>query len=247
MIQLEKPLVFFDLETTGINVSHDRIVEIYAKKFMPDGDEVEYYRTVNPGIPIPAGASQVHGFTNESVASSPSFSEIKDELKEFFHHVDLGGYNILRFDVPILVEELLRVGVEGLFDQSNIVDSMIIFHKMVPRNLAGALRYYKNEELNNAHSAQADVQATIDIFEQQVKVHADLPASTIGIQNFMLNNQEFVDFAGYFKKDMSGDIVFNFGKHKGKKVSNETGYLEWMLQSDFPAQTKRKIKHLLNR
>ncbi len=246
MIQLEKPLVFFDLETTGTNVSKDRIVEVYAKKFNPSGEVEEYYQIINPGIPIPLEASNVHGFTNEKVAFEPYFADVKHDIQTFFHNVDLGGYNILRFDVPILVEELLRVGIEGLFDHSNIVDSMIIFHKMVPRNLAGALRYYKNEELNNAHSAQADVQATIDIFEQQVKMHAELPATTLGIQNFMLNNQDFVDFAGYFKKDMSGDIVFNFGKHKGKKASEEPNYLEWMLQNDFPVQTKRKIKQLLN-
>jgi len=246
MIQLDKPLVFFDLETTGTNVSKDRIVEIYAKKFMPDGQEVEYYQTINPGVPIPPEASAVHGFTNEKLAFSPYFEDVKEELKAFFNNVDLGGYNILRFDVPVLVEELLRVGVEGLFDESNFVDSMIIFHKMVPRNLAGALRYYKNEELTNAHTAQADVQATIDVFEQQVKIHNDLPTDIKGIQNFMLNNQEFVDFAGYFKKDMSGDIVFNFGKHKGKKLSEEVGYLKWMMNNDFPAQTKRKIKQFLN-
>jgi len=246
MIALDKPLVFFDLETTGTNVSKDRIVEIYAKKFNTDGSFEELYQKINPGIQIPAGASAVHGLTNETLAFEPYLEDCKDQLVSFFSDVDLGGYNILRFDVPILVEELIRVGVEGLFDESNIVDSMVIFHKMVPRTLAGALKYYADESLTNAHSAKADVLATISVFQKQLEVHQDLPHTTVGIQKFMLNNQDFVDFAGYFRRDMSGDIVFNFGKHKGNKAIDNPDYLEWMLQNDFPTQTKRKIKLLLN-
>ncbi len=246
MISLEKPLVFFDLETTGTNVSKDRIVEIYAKKFLPNGSTEELYQKINPGIQIPIEASRVHGITNETVAFEPYLEDFKDRLVHFFNDCDLGGYNILKFDVPILVEELLRVGVEDIFDNSSIVDSMIIFHKMVPRSLAGALRYYKDEELKDAHSAKADVEATINVFIEQVNKHHQLPKSTEEIQRFTFNNQQLVDYAGYLKKDMSGDIVFNFGKHKGKKVLEEQGYLEWMLQSEFPAQTKRKIKQLLN-
>lgn len=245
MISLEKPLIFFDLETTGTNVSTDRIVEIYAKKFLPNGDEQELYHLVNPGVEIPYEATKVHGINNERVAFEPYFEDLKDELYTFFQDSDLGGYNILRFDLPLLAEEFLRIGIDDVFDQSNVVDSMLIFHKMVPRTLAGALMYYKDEEIEDAHSAKADVLATIDVFEAQLQKHTQLPQTTHGIQEFTLNNQDIIDFAGYLKRDMSGDIVFNFGKNKGQKIQDHQDYLQWMLSSDFPAQTKRKIQQLI--
>ncbi len=245
MISLEKPLIFFDLETTGTNVSKDRIVELYAKKFYPNQSTEEFYSLVNPQCTIPSSASAIHGITNDQLNKQPTFQDLKEDLLQFFSNSDLGGYNILRFDLPLLVEEFFRIGIEDLFDESKVVDSMLIFHKMVPRNLAGALRYYKNEELQDAHSAQADVLATIEVFDAQVQQHKNMPHTAEEIQNFTLNNQDFVDFAGYFKRTSEGAIVFNFGKNKGKLASSEPDYLQWMLNSDFPAQTKRKIKQLI--
>lgn len=245
-IHLERPIVFFDLETTGTDVSKDRIVELYAKKISPDGSESEYYQLINPKMKISYGASKVHGITNEKVASEPSFEEVAPIIFEFFKHCDVGGYNILRFDVPILIEEFYRVGMEQPFSQANFVDSMLIFHKMVPRSLAGALHYYKNKELENAHSAKADVLATIEVFQAQLEKHKQLPKQTNEIENFTLNGKTIIDFAGYFVKDQSGDVVFNFGKHKNKIAVQESGYLQWMLNSDFPIQTKRVIQNILD-
>ncbi len=245
MIELKRPLIFFDLETTGTNISNDRIVELYAKKFFPDGHHEELYTLVNPNMTIPYGAVQVHGITNERVAFEPYLEDLSDQLVAFFKDSDLAGYNVLRFDLPLLAEEFARLGMDDFFDDVHVVDSMLIFYKMVPRTLAGALRYYKDEALDDAHSAKADVLATIEVFEQQMKQHDHLPQSTEAIEAFTLNNKELVDFSGYFAYDDNGAIIFNFGKHKGKLATNEPDYLHWMLNSDFPAQTKRKINKLI--
>lgn len=245
-LQLECPIVFFDLETTGTNVSKDRIVELFAKKIHPQGQEEEYYQLINPNMEIPYGASKVHGITNEKVAFEPYFEDVAPAIAEFFSGCDVGGYNILRFDVPILIEEFYRSNLENPLENANFVDSMAIFHKMVPRSLAGALKYYRNKDLVNAHSAKGDVLATIEVFEAQIQQHDQLPESTEKIEQFTLNGKTIIDYAGYFVKDQSGDIVFNFGKHKNKIASQEQSYLQWMLQSDFPIQTKRVIQKIID-
>lgn len=245
-IHLERPIVFFDLETTGTNVSRDRIVEIYAKKILPNSQEEEYYQLINPQMDIPYGASKVHGITNEKVATEPTFEQVAENISSFFNDSDIGGYNVIRFDVPILIEEFYRSNLENPFLNANFVDSMLIFHKMVPRTLAGALKYYTNKDLEQAHSAKADVLATIEVFKNQINSHKNLPETTKQIEQFTLNGKTIIDFAGYFMKDQSGDIVFNFGKHKNKPAKSEQGYLNWMMNNDFPIQTKKVIQKILD-
>ncbi len=245
-LELVKPLVFFDLETTGINIQRDRIVEICAIKVMPDGNREEYYALINPLVKIPKAASAIHGITDQDVADKPSMLDLASEINDFFANSDVSGYNILRFDVPFLAEELLRTGIEKPLEDAQFIDVMTIFHRKVPRSLAGAMLYYRNETIENAHSAKADVEATIKVLESQMERHDDLPVKSDELANYVLDGKGIVDFAGYFRKDDSGDIVFNFGKHKGKKVETEQGYLQWMLNSDFPEHTKRSIQKILN-
>ena len=245
-LQLERPIVFFDLETTGTNVSKDRIVEIYAKKLFPDGDEKELYQRINPDMQVPDEAAKIHGLTNEILAFEPYFEDVSEEIAAFFTGSDIGGYNVIRFDVPLLIEEFLRNGLDNPLENANIIDSMAIFYKMVPRTLSGAMSYYKNKELANAHSAKADVLATIEVFEAQMKQHEQLPQTTKEIERFSLGGKEIIDFAGYLVKDRSGDIVFSFGKNRNKKVTENKDYLQWMLDSDFPIQTKRIIQQILD-
>lgn len=237
-LQLDKPLVFFDLETTGVSVTKDRIVELYALRINVDGSRDEKLQRFNPGMPIPAGASAVHGIYDNDVADAPTFVALSADLAAFFEGCDLAGYNALRFDIPLLAEEFIRAGITQPFQHARFVDPMVIFHRMVPRTLSGALRYYRNEELENAHTAKADVLATVKVLESQLKVHDELPNSTEAIHHFVMNGREIVDYAGYFIKDMSGDVVFNFGKHKGKPIASEPGYLKWMLEGDFAQHTK---------
>lgn len=240
-----RPIVFFDLETTGTNLSKDRIVEIYAKK-IGHGKEEEFYQRINPNMQVPYEVAKIHGLTNEILAFEPYFEDVAHSILDFFKGCDVGGYNIIRFDLPILIEEFLRIGVENPFTKSNVVDSMFIFHKMMPRNLAGALRYYKNEELKNAHSAKADVLATIEVFLAQTERHQELPKTAEDLENFVLDGKEIVDYTRYFSKNTNGDIIFNFGKHKNKVAKMEEGYLKWMINNDFPLQTKRIIQQILN-
>lgn len=244
-LNLKRPIVFFDLETTGTNLAQDRIVEIYAKKIGQENEE-EFYQRINPNMQVPYEVAKIHGLTNEILAFEPYFEDVAQNILNFFKGCDVGGYNIIRFDLPILIEEFLRIGIENPFQESNIVDSMFIFHKMMPRNLAGALRYYKNEELNNAHTAKADVLATIDVFLAQTERHKELPKTAQEIQEFVLGGKEIVDYTRYFSKNKDGDIIFNFGKHKNKVAKTEEGYLNWMINNTFPLQTKQIIQQILN-
>ena len=245
-LELERPIVFFDLETTGTDISKDRIVEIYAKKIHPNGAEEELYHRINPNMPIPVGASRVHGLTNEILAFEPYCEDVAEEIADFFTNSDIGGYNIIRFDIPILVEEFVRTNLNNPIENANLVDSMSIFHKMVPRSLAGALKYYKDKDIENAHTAKADVLATIEVFTEQLNKHNEIPKTTGDIEEFILNGRKIIDYAGYLMRDKSGDIVFTFGKHKYAKAVENKDYLNWMLNSDFPLQTKRVIQQLLD-
>lgn len=245
-VQMSKPIIFFDIETTGLDISKDRIVEIYAKRIFPNQAEDEFYSKVNPEIHVPQQAVKVHGLSNDVLKNEPTFQQIGQKLFDFFQNCDVGGYNIIRFDVPFLIEEFLRNDFENPLEDANFADSMLIFHKMMPRNLAGALHYYTGEKLENAHSAKADVLATIEIFNSQLHRHSELPSNVKEIEKFSMNGRSVIDFGGYFVKDQSGDIVFNFGKYRNKKALDHTDYLDWMLNNDFPIQTKQFIQSLLN-
>jgi len=245
-LELDKPLVFFDLETTGINITTDRIVEIFALKYYQDGKTEEFYSRYNPGIPIPADASAVHGIYDSDVAFEPYLKDVATHIVNFFEGCDIGGYNIIRFDVPLLAEELIRAGVQNPLNNVKFIDPMVIFHKKVSRSLSGALKYYRNEDLKDAHTAKADVLASIKVLESQLKVHEDLPKNSAALHQYVMNGREIIDFGGFFTKNNSGEVVFNFGKNKGKSLKSEPNYLKWMIKNDFPEHTKIIAKNYLS-
>jgi len=247
LLQLSKPLAFFDLETTGITVGSDRIVEICILKLMPDGSKQVYTKRVNPEIQIPEFASKVHGIYNKDVENEPNFKQLASEIAAFIGNADLAGYNSNKFDVPMLVDEFLRVGVD--FDMSNrkMVDVQNVFHKMEQRTLSAAYKFYCNKEIENAHSAEADITATYEVLMAQLERYESLAKDVQGLAAFTAMNSN-VDLAGRIIYNDKGKEVFNFGKHKGKTVddvfSNEPSYFEWMMNGDFPAETKKALTAL---
>jgi DNA polymerase-3 subunit epsilon len=258
-LHLKNPLVFFDLETTGTNISRDKIVEIAAVKVLPDGERITRVQLVNPMIPIPPEVTAIHGISDEDVKDAPPFKNIAKDLARFFEGCDLAGFNIIKFDVPLLVEEFLRAGVEFEVSNKKLLDAQKIFHLMEKRNLASAYKFYCKKELLDAHSALADTEATVEIFEQQIKNYegkeiTDLKGNVIGvIENEMgvihqITNQNMVDLAGRIVYNENEEEIFNFGKHKGKRVidvfKNEPTYYDWMLNGDFPLDTKRKLTQI---
>lgn len=258
-LRLKNPLIFFDLETTGTNISKDKIVEIAAVKVLPNGEKITQVQLVNPLIPIPAESSLIHGIKDEDVKNSPPFKNIAKELARFFEGCDLAGFNIIKFDVPLLVEEFLRAGVDFDISNKKLLDAQKIFHLMEKRNLASAYRFYCNKELEDAHSALADTMATVEVFEEQIRKYEgrevmDLIGNTLGkIENEMgvihqITNQNMVDLAGRMIYNDNNEEIFNFGKHKGKRVvdifKTEPAYYDWILNSDFPLDTKRKLTQI---
>ena len=255
-LNLKTPLCFFDLETTGINISQDRIIEIAVIKLMPNGEVIRKTNLVNPTIPIPNESTAIHGISDKDVEGKPKFKELAKEYARFFEGADLSGFNILKFDVPMLVEEFLRADVEFDYSRKRIVDSQKIFHLMEKRNLSAAVKFYCGRTLVNSHSAEADAEATMDILLAQVERYEnqsveDGLGNSIGtIKNDMdaltlATASEMVDLAGRMVKDKKGNVVFNFGKHRGKPVltilKDEPSYYDWMMQGDFPLDTKRKL------
>lgn len=247
-IALQRPIAFFDLETTGVNVVHDRIVEIAILKVMPNGEKIRKRMLVNPEMPIPKQASDIHGITNEMVANAPTFKEIANEVIQFLDNCDLGGYNSNNFDIPLLVEECLRVNQSLDIDSRKLLDVQKIFFKMEPRNLSAAYKFYCQKSLDNAHSAEADITATVEIFEAQLDRYDALGNSLDEIIQFTGGNEgRFVDSGKRFA--YSGNtIVFNFGKHKGKPVEEvfdkEPTYYDWMMRGEFPLHTKEKLSQM---
>jgi DNA polymerase-3 subunit epsilon len=247
MLNLRRPLVVFDLETTGVSVTHDRIVEICLLKVFPDfREEIRTYR-VNPGIPIPAGATAVHGISNADVADKPSFKELSAELNLYLRDCDFGGFNSNKFDFPMLVEEFFRAGIEFDIQKCKFIDAQRIYHMKEPRTLSAAYKFYCSRELENAHSAEADTVATWEIIRAQLHKYTDLPEDIEGLHK--LTGQDLLaDLAGRLVFSEKGDILFNFGKHKGKLVKdillNEPGYYNWMMDGDFPQQTKNVLTRL---
>jgi len=244
-LNLIRPICFFDLETTGIDVSKDRIVEISILKVFPNGNRESKTWLVNPTIPIPAQATAVHGITNEKVAGEPTFKELAKQVHNFIKDADLAGYNSDRFDIPLLAEELLRAGVD--FDLKNrvTVDVQTIFHKMEQRTLSAAYKFYCKKTLDNAHSAQADTEATYEILKAQLDCYQEeLPNDIKQLSEFTTRKQA-ADFAGFIVYNDKGEEVFTFGKHKGRKVEEilqeEPGYFGWILNADFPLYTKKVL------
>lgn len=248
-IVLHRPISFLDLETTGVNLVTDRIVEIGVVKVMPDGTEVRKRRLLNPQMPIPPEASAVHGITDEMVAEAPTFRQVANEVRQFLDDCDLAGYNSNRFDWPMLVEEFLRAGLDFDVSGRRMLDVQRIFHAMEPRTLTAALRFYCGEELSNAHSAEADAEATWKVFNAQLSRYPDL-GNTLDSVLHQVGDEVLVDMARRFVME-KGIEVFNFGKYKGRPVADvlkaEPQYYDWMMRGDFPMHTKRKLSEIFNR
>lgn len=261
-LKLEKSLAFFDLETTGVNISSDRIVEIAVLKVLPNGEEEVLVKKVNPEIPIPAESSRFHGIYDEDVQGLPTFREIGKEVADFIGDADLAGYNSNKFDVPMLMEEFLRANIDFSLDGRSFVDVQNIFHQMEQRTLKAAYRFYCDSSLENAHSAEADVRATYEVLKSQIKKYegVDFEDKYGELSKPVINNvkalhqftnlQSPVDFAGRIIYNEDGVEVFNFGKHKGKSVTDifdvEPSYYAWMQNGDFPLYTKKVLEVLWN-
>ena len=243
-LKLNRPLCFFDLETTGIDVARDRIVEISIVKVYPNGNQESRTWLVNPTIPIPPQATAVHGISNEKVAQEPTFKELAPQIHAMIKDSDLAGYNSDRFDIPLLAEELLRAEVD--FDMKNrvAVDVQTIFHKKEERTLSAAYRFYCNQTLDNAHSAEADTKATFEILKAQLDRYPDLPNDIKALSEYT-TRKKAVDFAGFIALDDKGREIFTFGKHKGALVEDvfekEPGYFGWIQGADFPLYTKKVL------
>ncbi|WP_375578199.1 3'-5' exonuclease [Marivirga tractuosa] len=258
-LKLKNPLVIFDLETTGTNVVNDRIVEYSFVKVMPGGDIIKNTERINPERPIPIETSLIHGIYDKDVKDKPTFKSVAKELSAFLHGCDLAGFNILKFDVPVLVEEFLRADVDFDISKRKLLDAQKIFHMMEKRTLTAAYKFYCGKDLVDAHSAEADTLATLEVLDAQIKRYEgeslkDLKGKVIGtIENdvqtlHQITNDNMVDLAGRFVFNDDGVEVFNFGKHKGQAVElvlkKESGYYDWMMKGDFPMDTKRKLTEI---
>ncbi len=248
-LKLTKPLAVIDLETTGVNPGRDRIIEIAIVKANTDGSIVKKRKLINPGMPIPPESIEIHGITNEMVKDAPTFKQAANEIKQFIEGCDIAGFNSNKFDIPMLVEEFMRNGVEIKLNKSRLLDVQKIFHSMEPRNLVAAYKFYCNKDLENAHSAEADAEATWEVLKAQVEKYENL-GETVDSILAAVGDDEIVDFARRLVVE-NGIIVFNFGKHKGKSVEdvfrNERSYYDWMMQGDFPMDTKQKITEILHK
>lgn len=247
-LNLKNPLVFFDLETTGINVTHDRIVEISFLKVHPNGKEEIKSRRINPEMPIPPQSTAIHGITDEDVKDCPTFRQVARSLADHLEGCDLAGFNSSRFDVPMLAEEFLRAGVDFDMSKRKFVDVQIIFHKKEQRTLEAAYTFYCHKKLENAHSAEADVLATYEVLKSQLERYADLTNDIEILSKDYSSFNNNVDFAGRIIYDEKGIEVFNFGKHRGKPVSEifkkEPSYYSWMMNGDFPLNTKQVLTQI---
>jgi DNA polymerase-3 subunit epsilon len=243
-LKLKNPIVFFDLETTGVDVSRDRIVEISLVKVLVNGDREVKTRRLNPEMHIPAEASAIHGIYDEDVRDCPPFRTIAKSLAKYLEGCDLGGYNSNKFDIPVLVEEFIRAGVDVDFKRRRFVDVQNIFHKKERRTLEAAYKFYCDKELENAHSAEADVVATYEVLEAQLDRYPDLENDVAFLAEYSSRDNS-VDYAGRIVYDDKGVEVFGFGKHKGRSVAEvfakEPSYYTWMMEGDFPGYTKKVI------
>ncbi|MBU2998053.1 3'-5' exonuclease [Cellulophaga baltica] len=246
-LKLTRPICFFDLETTGVNVAKDRIVEIAILKIFPNGNKESKTWLVNPEMVIPDEVIAVHGISNEKVANEPTFKELSKDIYNMIKDSDLGGFNSDRFDIPLLAEEMLRADVD--FDMKNTVsvDVQTIFHKMEKRTLGAAYKFYCDKDLVDAHSAAADTNATYEVLLSQLDRYPDLENNVKKLAAFS-SHKRTVDFAGFIIYDEDDEEIFSFGKHKGKKVHDvlekEPGYFSWILNADFPLYTKKILTQI---
>ncbi len=246
-LNLKNPIVFFDLETTGINIVKDRIVEISFVKVHPNGKEESKTRRINPEMPIPPESTAIHGITDEDVKDCPTFKEIAKSLATQIEGCDLAGYNSNRFDIPLLAEEFLRAGVDIDLNKRKFVDVQTIFHKMEQRTLSAAYKFYCDKSLENAHTAEADTMATYEVLKAQLDRYPDLQNDI----NFLSQYSSYtnnVDFAGRMVYNDKGEEVINFGKYKGRLVEevlkNDPGYYSWIMNGDFPLNTKKILTEI---
>lgn len=262
-LNLKRPLAFFDLETTGVNVATDRIVEISILKAMPDGTEQIKTMRINPGIPIPLESSLIHGIYDEDIKNAPTFRQVGEELARFLDNSDLAGYNSNRFDIPVLMEEFLRAGIDFDIENRHFVDVQNIFHQMEQRTLKAAYQFYCGKVIENAHSAEADIKATYEVLKAQIEKYTDQEwedkkgivskpvQNDIEALHKFTNLNKPVDFAARMIYDENGIEIINFGKHKGRAVEDvfraEPSYYNWMLNGDFPLYTKRCLEKIWNR
>ncbi|RZK54089.1 MAG: 3'-5' exonuclease [Pedobacter sp.] len=259
-LNLKRPLAFFDLEATGINVGADRIVEIGILKAMPNGDELVLTKRINPEIPIPLVTSLIHGIYDEDIKNEPTFRTAAKEIADFIGDADLAGYNSNKFDIPMLLEEFLRVGIDFDMSDRKFVDVQNIFHQMEQRTLKAAYKFYCDKDIINAHSAEADIRATYEVLLAQLDKYKDTEfedkkgVKSTPVQNDVealhtfTNMNKVVDFAGRMVYNENGEEVINFGKHKGRTVESvldvEPSYYAWMKQGDFPFYTKKKLDEI---
>jgi DNA polymerase-3 subunit epsilon len=246
-LNLKRPIAFLDLETTGVNVSTDRIVELSVLKISPNGKEEWMSTRINPGIPIPPKTTAIHGIRNEDVVNSPTFKEVAKNLANFLEGCDLAGYNAIKFDIPVLAEEFLRVNIDFNFLKRRYVDVQVIFHKKEQRTLTAAYLFYCKKNLEGAHGSKADTAATFEILKSQLDRYCDLENDIEKLADFSSFNTN-VDFAGRIILDENGVEVFNFGKHKGKPVetvfNEEPAYYSWMMNGEFPLYTKKILTEI---
>lgn len=258
-LHLKTPIVFFDLETTGTSITQDRIIEIAMVKVMPNQEIIRKSDLINPTIPIPPESSIIHGIYDKDVQGKPTFKDVAKEYARFLEGADLSGFSILKFDVPMLVEEFLRAGVEFDYNRKRIIDAQKIFHLMEKRTLAAAYKFYLNKELQDSHTAEADAEACMEILAAQVEKYngesvTDTLGRTIGtISNDMevlsrLSLSNLVDLAGRMCLNYKGEEIFNFGKHRNKKVTailqEEPAYYDWIMNGDFSLDTKRRLTEI---
>lgn len=246
-LNLKKPIIFFDLETTGTDISKDRIVEICYIKVYPDGREVEFTKRINPGFHIPEAASAVHGIYDEDVKDAPLFKDVAREIANEFEGCDIAGFNSNRFDLPLLAEEFLRAQVDIDLSRLKAIDVQVLYHKREPRTLSAAHKFYCGAEFDNAHSALADTRATYNVLMAQLDHYDDLEndMDALAKESSFTNN---VDFAGRFVYDANGRELFNFGKYKGMFVdevlARDPGYYGWMMNGEFPLNTKQVLTRI---
>lgn len=249
-LKLERPLVFFDLETTGVNIGTDRIVEISILKVHPNGNKESYTWLVNPEIEIPAEATAVHGITNEKVVTEPTFNELAAKVSDLIADCDLAGFNSNRFDIPLLAEELMRAGIDFDMDNRKAVDVQVIYHKKEKRNLSAGYQFYCGKELEGAHSAEADTLATYEILNAQVEMYEDLENTLDALSEYSSHSKR-ADFAGFILFNENKQEIFSFGKYKGRLVEDvlkeNPGYNSWIQNADFPLYTKKVLQRISDR
>ncbi|MDP4798233.1 MAG: 3'-5' exonuclease [Crocinitomicaceae bacterium] len=251
-LSLQRPLAIFDLETTGTNITSDRIVEIAIIKVQPNGTEENYCKRVNPEMPIPALVSEIHGIYDLDIQDSPTFKELANEIVDFIGDADLAGYNSNKFDIPVLAEELMRAESDFDISKRKFVDVQNIFHKMEQRTLSAAYLFYCNKKIENAHNALYDAKATWDVLKAQIERYPDVQNDVDYLSEFSkAGNYNLLDFAGRLAIDDTGEAIYNFGKHKGKTIKQvaqiEPGYYGWMLDADFPLYTKQCLRREMDK